>query len=201
MSQTQLLISKISHTCQEIHDIKRRRQLKSINQANNVTTMDEGDKTDLMGTQEPSSNNSAKEGSNDEGSSGDTYFSHSKQYHCEPNNLDTPSHHAPTPPSPNPVPSESTLEPPGDLSPSPTSRIATLTPSLPAKLERNACNTALSDLVHTSPPSPCAIWNVLLLMKNGLGKESGEELVMEEDSLSVTGERGGGPRVGGLHPE
>ena len=45
--------------------------------------MDEGDKTDLKGTQEPSSNNSAKEGSNDEGGLGDTYFSHSKQYHCQ----------------------------------------------------------------------------------------------------------------------
>ena len=78
--------------------------------------MDEGDKTDLKGTQEPSSNNSAKEGSNDEGGLGDTYFSHSKQYHHEPRNLNTPSHHALIPPSPNPAPFESTLEPPGDLS-------------------------------------------------------------------------------------
>ena len=83
--------------------------------------MDEGDKTDPKKTQEPSSKNSAKEGSNDEGGLGDTYFSHSKKYHCEPNNLDTPSHNGPTPPSLNPAPSESTLEPPGDISPSPVS--------------------------------------------------------------------------------
>ena len=56
--------------------------------------MDEGDKTDLKGTQEPSSNSSAKEGSDDEGGLGDTYFSHSKKYHHEPSNLDTCQGHS-----------------------------------------------------------------------------------------------------------
>ena len=37
-------------------------------------------------------------------------------------------------------------------------------------------------------------------MRNGLGEESVEESGMTEDSLSVTGERGGGPGVGGLCP-
>ena len=163
--------------------------------------MDEGDKTSQMRTQEPSSNNSAKEGSNDEGGSGDTYFFHSKQYHHEPSSAYTPSHHAPIPPSLNPLPSESIPEPSGDLSPSPASKIATLTPSSPVNLERKACNASLSSLVHTSPAGPCAVWNVLLLMKNGLGEESGEELGMEEDSSLVMGERGGGLGVGGLCPE
>ena len=161
--------------------------------------MDEGDKTDLKRTQEPSSNSSAKEGSNDEGGLGDTYSSHSKQYHHEPSSPDTPSHHAPIPPSPNPVPSESTLEPPGDLSPSPASRIATETPSSLTKLERKACSAALSSSVHTSPSSPCTTWNILLSNKNGL-EESIEELGMMEESLLVTGGRGEGLGVGGLHP-
>ena len=81
-------------------------------------------------TQAPDNNNFAKEGSDDEDGLGGTYSSHSKQCHRAPNNLDTPSHHAPSLPSPNPPPSESILEPPGDLSPSPTSRIVTLSPSL-----------------------------------------------------------------------
>ena len=37
-------------------------------------------------------------------------------------------------------------------------------------------------------------------MRNGLGEESEEELGMTEDSSLVTGERGGGPGVGGLCP-
>ena len=194
---THLLISKISHTCQEICDIKRRRKPKSNSQTITVTTMEEGDTTSPMGTLELSSNNSAKEGSNDEGGLDDTYSSCSTQYHCEPSNLDTPSHHAPVLPSLNPMPSESTLEPPGDLSPSPASRTVTLIPSSPGKLERKACSAALSSLVHTSPSGPCTAWKILLSTQNGLGEESTEESVMEEELLLVTGERGGGLGVGG----
>ena len=131
---------------------------------------------------------------------GETYFSHSKLHHREPNNPDTPSRHAPTPPSPNPPPSESSLEPPGDLSTSPASKIATETPSSLAKEEKKACSAALSSSDHTSPSGPCTAWNVLLLMKNGLGEESVEELGMMEDLLLVMGERGGEPGVGGLRP-
>ena len=119
---------------------------------------------------------------------------------CEPNNLDTPSHHAPIPPFPNPAPSESTLEPPRDLSPSPASRIVTLTPSLPKKLERKACSAALSLLVHISPSGPCAAWNFCLSTQNRLGEESSEELGITEESLLDTGERGGGLGVAGLRP-
>ena len=151
-------------------------------------------------TWEPDSSNSAKEGSDGVDGLGETYSSHSKLHHREPNNPDTPSCHAPTPPSPNPAPSESSLEPPGDLSPSPASKIETGTPSSLAKEERKACSAALSSSVHTSPSGPCAAWNVLLLMRNGLGEESVEELGMMEESSSVTGERGGGPGVGGLRP-
>ena len=69
------------------------------------------------------------------------------------------------------------------------------------KVERKACNAALSSLVHISPSSPCAAWNILLSTQNGLGEESEEELGMTEESLLVTGERGGGLGVGGLCPE
>ena len=71
----------------------------------------------------------------------------------------------------------------------------TLTPSLLVKLERKACNAALSSSVHINPSRPCAAWNVLLSTQNRLG----EELV--EESLSVTGDKGGGLGVGGLCPE
>ena len=49
MSQTQTLISKISHICQEICDIKVRTEPKSIDKTHNYTNtiMDEGDKTNL----------------------------------------------------------------------------------------------------------------------------------------------------------
>ena len=70
----------------------------------------------------------------------------------------------------------------------------TLTPSLPAKLERKACNAALSSSVHTSPSGPCATCNVLLLTRNELGEESSKELVMMEELSWVMG-------VGGLRPE
>ena len=85
--------------------------------------------------------------------------------------------------------------------PSPASRIVTSTPSLLLKLERKACSAALSSWVHISPSSPCAAWNVLLSTRNRLGEESEEELGMMEESSLVTGERGGGPGVGGLCPE
>ena len=161
--------------------------------------MDEG-QTDLNYSWEPKNNSSSKEGSSNKDGWDDTCSSHSKICHHEPNNLDTPSHHAPIPPSPSLVPSESILEPPGDLTPSPASKIETETPSLPPKLERKACSAALSSLDQISPSSPCATWNVLLSVKNGLGEELEEELGMMEESLSVTGERGGGPGVGSLHP-
>ena len=151
-------------------------------------------------TQEPDSSNFAKEGSNGVDGLGETYSSHSKLRHREPNNPDTPSHHAPTPPSLNPAPSESSLEPPGDLSPSSASKIVTETPSLLSKEERKACSAALSPLVHTSPSGPCAAWNVLLSTWNRLGEESVEESGMVQDSSSVMGERGGGLGVGGLCP-
>ena len=124
--------------------------------------MDEGKKANLNCTQELDSNSSAKESSHGGDGLGDTYSLGSIQYHHEPNNPCTPSHHAPVPPSLNPAPSGSTQMPPGDLSPSPASKIETETPSLPSKLVRKACNTALSSLVHTSPSGPCAGWNVLL---------------------------------------
>ena len=193
--------TKISHTCQEICDIKERSKPKSNSPSQNYTgtILDEG-QTDWNYTQEQDSSSFAMEGSNDKDGWDDTCSSHSKLHHHEPNNHDTPSHHAPIPPSLNPAPSGSIREPPGDLSPSPASRIETETPSSPTKLERKAHNAALSSSVHTSPAGPCAAWNVLLSTKNRLGEESGEESVMEEDSLSVMGERGRGPGVGGLCP-
>ena len=196
------LTTKISHICQEICDIKGRRRPKSNSATQNYTStiLDEG-QTDQNYTREPNSNSSAKEGSNGKDDWGDTCSSHSRLCHHEPNNPDTPLHHAPIPPSPNPLPSESTLEPPGDLSPSPASRIVTSTPSSLVKLERKACNTALSSLVHTSLSGPCTAWNILLSTRNGLGEELRVELVTMEESSSVTGERGGGPGVAALHPE
>ena len=50
LSQTHSHISNISCICQEIRDIKRRKP-KSIDQTNNVTTQDEGDKTNWMSCQ------------------------------------------------------------------------------------------------------------------------------------------------------
>ena len=163
------------------------------------TGLDKGQK-DQNYTQDPDSSNSAKEGSNDGDGLGGTYSFHSTLCHREPINPSNPSHHDPIPPSLNPTPSESIQEPPGDLSPSPASKIATLTPSSLTKLERRACNAALSSSVHISPSGPCAAWNVFLLTQNGLGEELGEESVTTEESLLVTGERGGGPGVAGLHP-
>ena len=113
VSRTHLLISKISHVCQEIHDIKRRQKLTTIGKTSNNTIMDEG-QTNLNCTQEQDNNSSAKEGSGDEDGWDETYSSHSKQCHHEPNNPCIPSQHAQSLPSPSPVPSESTLSPPGD---------------------------------------------------------------------------------------
>ena len=202
LSRIQFLTSKISHICQEICDIKSKRKPASNSAIQNYTStiLDEG-RTSQNYTQEQDSSSSAKEGSAGEGDWDDTCSFHSKLCHHEPNNPDIPLHHAPIPPSLNPLPSESILEPPGDLSPSPASRIVTLTPSSLIKLEWKACSTALSSLVHTSPSGHCATWNILHSTQNGLGEESGEELVMTEESSSVTGERGGGPGVGGLRPE
>ena len=130
LSRIQLLTSKISHICQEIHGIKESRKPESnlANQNSTSAGLDEG-QTNQNYTWELDSSNSAKEGSDCEDGLGETYSSHSKLHHREPSNPDNPSHHAPIPPSPNPPPSESIQEPPGDLSPSPTSRIVTLIPS------------------------------------------------------------------------
>ena len=130
VSRIRLLTSKISHICQEIRDIKNRRKPQTniaIRNYTNTGLVEE--QTSRNYTWAPDSNSSAKEGSGDEDGLGETYSSHSKQCHRAPNNLDTPSHHAPSLPSPNPPPAESILEPPGDLSPSPTSRIETLSPA------------------------------------------------------------------------
>ena len=171
LSRIQFLTSKISHICQEICDIKsRRRPQTNIAIQNYTNTGLVEEQTNRSYTREPDSSNFAKEDSDGVDSLGETYSFHSKLHHREPNNPDTPSHHAPTPPSPNPAPSESSLEPPGDLSPSPASKIVTETPSLLAKEEKKACNAALSSLVHTSPSGPCTAWNVLLLTWNGLGE-------------------------------
>ena len=201
MSRIQSLTSKISHICQEICDIKSRRKPQTNIAIQNYTNTGLVEKqTSRNYTREPDSSNSAKEGSDGVDDLGETYSSHSKLHHCEPNNPGTPSRHAPIPPSPNPAPSESSLEPPGDLSPSPASKIATETPSSLTKEERKACNAALSSLVHTSPSGSCAAWNVLLSTRNRLGEELEEESGMTEDLSSETGERGGGPGVGGLCP-
>ena len=129
LSRIHLLISKISHVCQEIHDIKGRQKTPSIGKTNTNTIMDR-EQTNPNYTLEQDNNSSAKEGNNDEGGWDEIYSSRSKQCHHAPSNLNTPSHHAPVPPSPNPTLSESILEPPGDLSPSPASRIVTSTPFL-----------------------------------------------------------------------
>ena len=157
VSRIHLLISKISHVCQEICDIKEARKPKSNLLRPNYTntSLDKG-QTDQNYIQEPGSNNSAKEDTGDEDDWGGTYSSHSTLCPHEPSNPDNPSHHAPIPPSSNPLPSESIREPPGDLSPSPASKIVTLTPSSLIKLGRKACNGALSSLVHISPSGPCA---------------------------------------------
>ena len=74
VSQIQSFTSKISHICQEICGIKKRRKPKSILKTSNYTNtiMDEGDRTDPNYTQELESNNSAKEGSSGGDDSGDT---------------------------------------------------------------------------------------------------------------------------------
>ena len=133
MSRIQLLTSKISHICQEIRNIKSARKPKSnsLSEGDTSTSMNEGQK-DRKSTREPNSNSFAMEDNDDEDGSDGTYSSHSKQCHREPRNLDIPSHHALSPPSPSPGPSGSTPTPPANLSPSPVSRIGTSTPSLPS---------------------------------------------------------------------
>ena len=116
MSRIHLLTSKISRVCKEICDIKRRQRPTSIDKSSNNTIMDKG-QTNPNCTQEQGkqgNNSSAKEGSDDKDGWDETYSSPSKQCHREPNNPYTPSHHAPSLPSPNPVPSKSNLLPPGD---------------------------------------------------------------------------------------
>ena len=107
LSQIHLLISKISHVCQEICDIKEARKPKSNLLEPNYTntSLDEGQR-DWNYTQGPDSNNSAKENTGDEDDRGGTYSAHSTLCPHEPSNPDNPSHHAPVPPSPNPPPSE-----------------------------------------------------------------------------------------------
>ena len=130
LSQIQLLTSKISHICQEICDIKSRRKPQSnLANQNYVNTGLDEEPTNPNYTLEQGNSNSAKEGSDDGDGWDETHSSRSKLHLLEPNNPYIPSHHAPTPPSLNPAPSESMQEPPGDLSPSPTSRIGTSTPS------------------------------------------------------------------------
>ena len=130
VSRIQLLTSKISHICQEIRDIKDRRIPQTniaIQNYTNTGLVEE--QTNLNCIQEQGSNSSAKEDTDDGDDWGGTYSAHSTLCPHEPSNHDNPSHHAPIPPSLNPPLSESILEPPGDLSPSPASRIVTLSPS------------------------------------------------------------------------
>ena len=130
LSRIQLLTSKISHICQEIRDIKSRRKPQTnISIQNYTSTGLVEEQKDLNYTREQDNNSSAKEDTGDEDGWGGTYSSHSTLCPHEPNNPDNPSRHAPVPPSPNPPPAESILEPPGNLSPSPASRIETLSPS------------------------------------------------------------------------
>ena len=65
-------------------------------------------------TREQGNNSSAKEDTGDGDDWGGTYSSHSTLSPHEPSNPDNPSRHAPTPPSLNPLPSGSILEPPGN---------------------------------------------------------------------------------------
>ena len=130
VSQIQLLTSKISHICKEIHDIKSQRKPQTnISIQNYTSTGLVEEQTNPNYTRERDNNNSAKEDTGDEDGWGGTYSSHSTLCPHEPSNPYNPSHHAPFLPSPNPPPAESILEPPGDLSPSPASRIGTLSPS------------------------------------------------------------------------
>ena len=129
MSQTQ---SHISRICQEIHDMKWSKNPKSIIKDSRSTLMDEGERADPNYTQEQDNSSSAKGGNNDGDGFGDTYSSHSTQYHHEPSNPNNPSHHAPSLPCLSQVPSGSTPRPPAILPPSPTSRIVTLSPSSPS---------------------------------------------------------------------
>ena len=130
LSRIQFLTSKISHICQEIHDIKNRRKPQTnISIQNSTSTGLVEEQTNRNYTRAPDNNNFAKEGSGDEDGWGGTCSFHSKLCRCAPNSPNIPSHHAPSLTSLNPPPSESILEPPGDPSPSPTSRIATLSPS------------------------------------------------------------------------
>ena len=76
--------------------------------------MDKGAKTDQKETPEPNSNNFARGDSNDEDVSDGTCSSHSTLCPHVLSSLNNPSHHAQSPPSLSPVPSESTPTPPGD---------------------------------------------------------------------------------------
>ena len=116
---------------------------------------------DQMNTWEPNSSSFATKDNNDGDGSGDTYSSCSIRYPGAPSNPDTPSHHAPVPPSLSPKPSESILEPPGDLSPSPAFRIETETPSLPMKLEKKACSAAHSSSVFTGVDWELVEWGLV----------------------------------------
>ena len=130
LSRIQLLTSKISHICQEIHDIKNQRKPQTnISIRNYTSTGLVEEQTNPNYTWEQGNNSSAKEDTSDEDDWGGTYSAHSTLCPHEPSNPGSPSCHAPIPPSLNPPPSESILEPPGDLSPSPASKIATLSPS------------------------------------------------------------------------
>ena len=95
----------------------------------------------------PDSNNSARQGSDGRDGLGVTCSIHNTQYYCSPKNPHNSLCHAPAPPSLRLLPSGSSSRPPGDLPPSPVSKIGTLTPSSLLQWLRKACSTVLSWLV------------------------------------------------------
>ena len=91
VSRIQFLTSKISHICREIHDIKSTKETKSnLLRGTSTSTLFDEAQTNRNYTREPDNSNSAKEGSDGADGLGETYSSHSKLHHREPNNPGTP---------------------------------------------------------------------------------------------------------------
>ena len=208
MSRTQILTSKITQVCQDIHDIKLRQLLitQLDKEPNDITSRILTNQSDRKNTWGSNRSKPDPPDTHEDHAEGDIDYVYRTPNHLEHNTQNNPEDHERYPPQPRPIPSGTTPEPlpypdPSEASETSSSLLTSLL-SLPKKDN----NEPVASSMYMERPN--LSWNLCLApVKKYRGVEPTEESEMREgielmrEGASPCLEFGGGTGIGVARPD
>ena len=208
LSRIQILTSKITQVCQDIHDIKLRRLLitQSDKKSNDITKCILTNQNDRKNTWGSDRSRPDPLDTHEDCAEDDTDYAYRTPNHLEHDTQNNQEDHGKCPPQPRPTPSRTTPEPLPFPDPSEASETSSLPPtSLSSPPKKDNIEPGASSM---NTERPDLSWNLdLAPTKKNSGVELAEESEMREgiglmrEEASPCREFGGGIGIGAAQPD